>query len=99
MRNTGVGDVGGSRERKVNDSAPLGSVPGVVYVPLGVERTAHAEGSARLAVIGEMDSPRERSGIGSDLAHSSNKTNRCLCTGSAIPRRAPATQEFAEIIR
>ena len=94
-----VGDVGRDHERKVDDSAPRRPVPVVVYVPLRVERTAHAEGSARLAVISEMESRRERPGICSDLVHSSNGTNRCLCTGSAIPRRAPATQEFAEIVR
>ncbi len=99
VRNTGVGDVCGDSERKVDDSTPLGSVPVVVYVPLRVERTAHAEGSAGLAVIGEVDSPRERPGVGWRRAHSANGADRCLRAGGTIPRRAPAAEESAQKVR
>ena len=95
VRNTGVCNVGGDRERKVDDPAPLGSVPVVVHVPLRIQGPAHADCRTGLAVIGEMDPGGQWSGIRSGLAHSSDRANRCLRAGSAVPGRATAAEEFA----
>ncbi len=86
VRNTGGGDVGGDRQRKVDDPAPLGPIPVVVDVPLRIEGAADAYGGAGLAVIGEMDPRGQRPGIRSDFVRPPNGANLHLCAGGAVCR-------------
>ena len=99
MRNTGGGDVGGDRQRKVDDPAPLRPIPVVVYVPLRMEGAAYAYGSAGLPVIGETDPRGERTGVCPDLVRPPNGADLHLCAGGAIPGGARIAEHFTEVVR
>ena len=69
MRDTGIGDIGGAGQWKVDDPAPVRLVPVVEDVPLRIQGAAHAYRSTGLAVIGESDPGGQGTGIRSDLLH------------------------------
>ena len=84
-RDTGVGDVGVDRERKIDDPAPLRPVSLVVDVPLRIEGAAHADGPAGLPVVGEMDPGGHRPGVRPDLLDPPDRPSLHLRAGCAVP--------------
>ena len=68
VRDTGIGDVGGDSQWKVDDPAPVGLVPVIEDVPLRIQGAADAYRRTGFAVIGELDPGGQGTGIRSDLA-------------------------------
>ena len=75
------------------------TVPVVVYVPLRIEGAAHADGSAGLAVVGEMDPGGQWPGVRPDGVRPPNRPNRHLGTGGAVSGRTRVAEQLAEEVR
>ena len=99
VRHTGGGDIGGDRQREVDDPAPVGPIPVVVYVPLRIEGAADAYGGAGLAVIGELDPGGKRPGIRPGLVRPPHGADLHLGAGSALPGERELPSNLRKIVR
>ena len=95
VRDTGIGDVGGDGQRKVDDPAPVRLVPVVVDVPLRVQGAAHAHRSTGLAVVGEAEPGGERPGVRPDSC--TRRIERTVISPPAAP--SPGEREPPNILR
>ena len=84
VRDTGIGDVGGGGQWKVDDPAPVGLVPVVEDVPLRIQGAADAYRRTGFAVIGELDPGGQGTGIRSDLLHPPGGANCHLGARGAL---------------
>ena len=84
VRDTGIGDVGGDGQGKVDDPAPVGLVPVVEDVPLRIQGAANAYRRTGFAVIGELDAGGQGTGIRSDLLHPPGGANCHLGTRGTL---------------
>ena len=96
VRDTGIGDVGGGGQWKVDDPAPVGLVPVVEDVPLRIQGAAHAYRRTGFAVIGELDPGGQGTGIRSDLAAPAGWSEPVI---SAPAAPSPAEREPPNILR